>query len=44
MQVFKESSMPVVNHYDEQKKVYKFDATRTADQVYSQVRELFLDL
>ena len=36
--------MPVVDHYDKQGKVYKFDSTRTPDQIYSQVRELFLDL
>ena len=44
LQVFLDSSMPVVNHYDGIGKVYKFKSDRSADDIYSEVRQLFLDL
>lgn len=43
-QVFVDSSMPVVNYYDAKGKVYKFNSDRDPDQIYSEVRQLFLDL
>ncbi len=44
LQVFLDSSMPVVNHYDGIGKVYKFKSDRSAEDIYSEVRQLFLDL
>lgn len=44
LQVFLDSSMPVVNHYDTKGKVYKFKSDRSPDDIYSEVRQLFLDL
>jgi len=42
--VFLESSMPVVDHYDKRGKVYKFKSDRSPEGIYSEVRQLFLDL
>lgn len=42
-QVFSESSLPVIQHYDAQGKVYRMPADRPVDDVYSDVRRLFLD-
>ena len=36
--------MPVVNHYDKRGKVYKFKSDRSAEDIYHEVRQLFLDL
>lgn len=36
--------MPVVTHYDQLGKVYKFDSDRQPEAIYSEVRQLFLDL
>ncbi len=44
LQVFVESSMPVVDHYDKLGKVYKFKSDRSPEGIYSEVRQLFLDL
>ena len=44
LQVFLESSMPVVDHYDKEGKVYKFKSDRSPEEIYSEVRQLFLDL
>lgn len=42
--VFLDSSMPVVDHYDKSGKVYKFKSDRSPEGIYSEVRQLFLDL
>ena len=42
-QVFEESSLPVVQHYESQGKVYRIAANRGPDEVYADVRRLFLD-
>lgn len=39
--VFIESSLPVVNHYEESGKVHKIDATRSVDEVFSSIEPLF---
>lgn len=41
--VFRENSLPVVDFYDTKGKVYKISATRPVEDVYSDVRRLFLD-
>lgn len=42
LQVFLESSMPVVGYYESKGKVYKIPANRAPDDVYADVRRLFL--
>ena len=41
--VFLEQSMPVVGHYDEVGKVARINADRDADEVYKEVRRIFLE-
>lgn len=41
--VFLESSLPVIQHYKAQGKVYRLPADRPVDDVYADVRRLFLD-
>lgn len=40
--VFVESSMPVVKHYENLGKAYKFEATRAPEGIYNEVRRLFM--
>eukprot|EP00192_Tetraselmis_astigmatica_P021809 CAMPEP_0117673516 /NCGR_PEP_ID=MMETSP0804-20121206/14516_1 /TAXON_ID=1074897 /ORGANISM="Tetraselmis astigmatica, Strain CCMP880" /LENGTH=285 /DNA_ID=CAMNT_0005482263 /DNA_START=44 /DNA_END=901 /DNA_ORIENTATION=+ len=40
--VFVESSIPVVEHYETKGKAYKFVATRTPEDIYNEVRRLFM--
>jgi UMP-CMP kinase len=40
--VFVESSMPVIEHYSKLDKLYKIMATRSPEDVYTDVRRLFL--
>lgn len=42
--VFEQQSLPVVEHYDEQKKVARIHAERPPEEVYKEVRRLFLEL
>ena len=41
-QVFLESSLPVIDHYEARGKVRRINANRSADEVYEEVRKLFL--
>lgn len=41
MQVFLESSMPIIEYYNKQGKVRKVDADRDPSTVFSEVRKLF---
>lgn len=40
LQVFIESSMPIINFYDKKGKVRKIDANRSPEQVYADVQPL----
>ena len=42
LQVFTDSSMPVVQHYEQLGKVRRFDSNRDPDGIYQEVRKLFL--
>ena len=42
VQVFLDSSMPVVQHYEQIGKVHRFKADRDPDTIYGDVRKLFL--
>ena len=37
----KESTMPIVNHFEEKGLLKKIDATRSPDEVYGDVKPLF---
>ncbi len=41
-QVFLQSSLPVIQHYEALGKVHRIYADRSPDEVYQEVRELFL--
>lgn len=41
VQVFMESSLPVIQYYDAKGKVRKIDANRSPDEVYAEVKQLF---
>ena len=41
MQVFLDSSMPVVQHYEELGKVRRFKSDRDPEEIYQEVRKLF---
>ena len=41
--VFQESSLPVVAHYDKVGKVARIDADKDADEVYKEVRRIFVE-
>ena len=43
-QVFLESSLPVIQHYDKEGRVARINADRDAAQIYAEVRRLFLEL
>lgn len=43
-QVFMDSSLPVIEHYRSKGKVREIHADRLPDDVYKEVRELFVDL
>lgn len=43
-QVFIESTVPVVAHYEQQGKVARINADRGADDIYKEVRRLFLEM
>lgn len=42
MQVFVESSMPVIKHYEGKGKLRRFDATPPPSEVFEQVKKLFV--
>ena len=42
LQVFLDSSMPVINHYEGKGKVRRFDATPPPEEVFKKVRQLFV--
>jgi UMP-CMP kinase len=42
--VFVDSTMPIIEHYKGRGKVREIDATRSPDEVYQDVRPLFVDL
>lgn len=42
-QVFIDSTVPVVEHYEQQGKVARINADRAADDIYREVRRLFLE-
>ena len=42
VQVFLESSMPVISHYERKGKVHKFHADRSPEDIYKEVRQLFV--
>lgn len=42
MQVFLDSSMPVIKHYEAKGKLRRFDATPAPNDVFKGVRELFV--
>lgn len=44
LQVFLDSSMPVINHYETKGKVRRFDATPPSEEVFKGVRELFVQM
>lgn len=44
LQVFVDSTMPIIEHYKARGKVRDIDATRSPDEVYQDVRPLFEDL
>lgn len=41
-QVFIESSMPVIKHYEGKGKLRKFDATSPPSEVFEKVKKLFV--
>ena len=41
-QVFLQSSLPVIQHYEAKGKVHRIYADRSPDEVYEEVRKLFL--
>jgi UMP-CMP kinase len=41
--VFVESSLPVIQHYEALGKVARINADRPADDIYKEVRRLFLE-
>ena len=43
-QVFIESSMPVVDYYEQKGKVRRFNSDRDPKAIYAELRTLFLDL
>ncbi len=43
MQVFVESSMPIIEHYEKLGKVRQINADRDPEEIYQQVRQLFAD-
>lgn len=42
LQVFVESSMPVIKHYEGKGKLRRFDATPPPSEVFQQVKKLFV--
>ena len=42
LQVFLQSSLPVIQHYEAKGKVHRIYADRSPDEVYQEVRKLFL--
>jgi adenylate kinase family enzyme len=44
LQVFLESSLPVIQHYDKEGRVARINADRSAGEIYAEVRRLFLEL
>lgn len=42
LQVFVESSMPVIKHYEAKGKLRRFDATPPPNEVFQQVKKLFV--
>ncbi len=42
VQVFLQSSLPVIQHYEAKGKVHRIYADRSPDEVYQEVRKLFL--
>ncbi len=42
VQVFLESSMPVISHYERKGKVHRFYADRSPEDIYREVRQLFV--
>ena len=44
LQVFIESSLPVIQHYEREGRVARINADRDAAQIYTEVRRLFLEL
>lgn len=42
LQVFMESSLPVIDYYEARGKVRRINANRSADAVYEEVKQLFL--
>ena len=42
LQVFIESSMPVIKHYEGKGKLQRFDATPPPSQVFEKVKKLFV--
>ena len=41
--MFLDSTVPVVEHYEQQGKVARINADRGADDIYKEVRRLFLE-
>jgi hypothetical protein len=44
LQVFIESSLPVIQHYEALGKVARINADRSADDIYKEVRRLVVEL
>ncbi|XP_042510330.1 UMP-CMP kinase-like [Macadamia integrifolia] len=44
LQVFAAYNLPVIKHYTEKGKVYKINAVGTADEIFKQVRPIFIEL
>lgn len=44
LQVFVESSLPVIQHYEVLGKVARINADRPAEDIYKEVRRLFMEL
>jgi adenylate kinase family enzyme len=42
--VFIESSLPVIKHYEKEGRVARINADRSAGEIYSEVRRLFMEL
>ena len=42
-QVFLDSSLPVIEHYEQEGKVARINADRDPDEIYQEVRRLFLE-
>ena len=38
---YQDSSMPIINHFDEQKLVRKIDSTQSKDDVFADVQKIF---